>query len=593
MRGCQRQQKTWRLLIAAVCALLFVSLFACSSPESPVSPEPERPAPVTRPSQVEPLLPDDPVYVRGLPGDRTDRIMVGVNDPNDFNLNPFASGVRLFPVDPSGFHQPVYQTLFIFDPSQLVYRSVLAESLELSDQKLTIALQDEILWHDGYSLEAQDVLFTIDAHRKFDTDRGKVFARCIAEIRADGNHALDISFRENEKNAGWYVLDALAHTPIVARHVWEPAVAEASDTDSLLNRPTRIVGTGPWKFFQEDAASISFNRHHDDDGKPSYLTILKYAQTSFAACAMDNSELDLLIGEHGSDAEKLSEDNRMPGERGTADLHRIYSGQALGGLAINYGSRPELGRRSFRHFLVAIADLEKTSALWSEYPIGTERRDVLTIPSVMENLNKNALDSVFGEVSRDVMSALIEEAGMTRHPGEKVCLDGVPLEPMTLVYPDHSDHIALACFEYAKMAEKQGLTIHTKPVTAREWHAKLASGDYELAYMESSLNETFVETVERIAKIPSSLDGKMVAGKEFDVGRARDVLDTLPVGHTRPDITTCYQGLAEWMLREWLFVPLGAGYREVAQENKSVHNSMPLDTLFVFPVLTQERPPTE
>lgn len=121
----------------------------------------------------------------------------------------------------------------------------------------------------------------------------------------------------------------------------------------------------------------------------------------------------------------------------------------------------------------------------------------------------------------------------------------------------------------------------------------MTSGDYELAYMESSVNETFVETIERIAAIPSRKDGELVTGKEFDVIRARDVLEAFPDGHSRSYIVARYQALAEWLLREWLFIPLGAGYKEVALESRFVHTDAPLNTLYAFPVLTRERPPSK
>jgi len=596
MRGCQRHKTSRRLSIATACVFLIALLFACSPQMPPVPSESElvNPTMVTEPSATAPLFSNDPFHMRGLPGDRKDRLMVGVNDPDRLNLNPFALGTQLFPIDPSGFYQPVFQTLFVFEPTQLVYRSVLAESFELSDRSLKIALREDVLWHDGYSLTAQDVLFTMDAHRKFNTDKGRVFARYVTEIVAESDHSLDISFRESEKNAGWYILDTLSHMVIAAQHIWEDAVAGASDMDSLLDRSTRVVGTGPWKFYQEDAASISFIRHSvESDAKPLYLTILKYAQAPFAFYAIENSEIDLLIAEYSAGDVNAAEEYRKAESQQNPDLLCIHSGQTLGGLAINYGSRQELGRRSFRHLLVAIADPDITGELWSDYPIEITRRDVLTIPSVMEKLDRNALESILGEVSGHVLDALIEEAGLTRQSGGQICMDGVPIEPLTLIYPEYSNRIASACSQYAKMAEEQGLTIHTRPLTVDRWRNALTSGDYELAYMESSVNETFVETIERIAAIPSRKDGELVTGKEFDVIRARDVLEAFPDGHSRSYIVARYQALAEWLLREWLFIPLGAGYKEVALESRFVHTDAPLNTLYAFPVLTRERPPSK
>jgi len=102
MRGCQRHKTSRRLSIATACVFLIALLFACSPQMPPVPSESElvNPTMVTEPSATAPLFSNDPFHMRGLPGDRKDRLMVGVNDPDRLNLNPFALGTQLFPIGP-------------------------------------------------------------------------------------------------------------------------------------------------------------------------------------------------------------------------------------------------------------------------------------------------------------------------------------------------------------------------------------------------------------------------------------------------------------------------------------------------------------
>ncbi len=588
MRGCFRGKIAWRPLLAAAFVLLFTTLCACSSHKPPVPSETGSENRVPEPFVTETTLPDAPVLVRGLPGDREDRITVAVNNPDSFNLNPFASGTHLFPVDPSGYHQPVYQTLFVFEPVLLSYRPVLAKSFEFNDRSIHILLHEDITWHDGYPLTAQDALFTISVHQKWDTDKGKIFSRYIAGMSTEGDDLLKLSIEEDEKNAAWLVLDELSRMPVVASHVWSDAVTDTSNADSFLDKSIRMVGTGPWKFYQEDAGSISFSRHTGGkDSDPPFFTVLKYAQASFAYCAIESSEIDLLIGDVNAGREKLLIYHPVAGKQDHPDLHYVYSGQVSGGLAINYASRPELGRRAFRHLLVAIANPDETGGMWSDYPIQIARTDILSTPAIMKKLNRGALESVSGEVSDDLVNALIEAAGMTRLPGEEISLDDEPLGPLTLTYPVQSDRIAAACSRYAELAAEQGLKVLLQPVAKSAWQSKLTNGEYELAYMESSINETFVETVERVASIPSRKDGKFIAGREFDVMRAQALLDNLPSVYSRREMTAYCQELAEWMLQERLFVPLGAGYSKVALQNRGIQSHLPFDSLFTYRAYTR------
>lgn len=182
---------------------------------------------------------------------------------------------------------------------------------------------------------------------------------------------------------------------------------------------------------------------------------------------------------------------------------------------------------------------------------------------------------------------------MTRQPGEEIYADGKPLKPLTLIYPRYSERVASACSQYAKIAAANGLKIRVQPVTISEWQSKLINGEYELAYMESSANETFVETIQRVSLIPSSKDGNLAGGGEFSVIRLQALLNDLPLNHSRDEMTAYCQELAEWMLQEWLFIPLGAKYNKVALQNKAIQSQLPLDTLFTYRAHTRPILPNE
>ena len=60
------------------------------------------------------------------------------------NLNPFAEGGTQFPVDPTGFYQPVYETLFRFNPMKADYQGVLAESYTVKAGVSPVTLKPDV-----------------------------------------------------------------------------------------------------------------------------------------------------------------------------------------------------------------------------------------------------------------------------------------------------------------------------------------------------------------------------------------------------------------------------------------------------------------
>lgn len=611
-------QKKRFLQTAAACflaACLLMQVTACGIPATSTTDTTADNLPSQSGQPAAPTPPaNDQVVFRGIPGDRKDRMMAGMDDPGRYNLNPFAEGEGLFPVDPSGYYQPVYQTLVTFDPEIPAYKVVLAESFQLSDLSLEIRMSDKKMWHDGYPIGAQDIAFTLNAHLKMKTSKGNVLERFISQITVRDEQTLAIDFNGNEKNAGWYVLDVLSAMPIVAEHVWEPVLSDVSAIGSLDETNVSVVGTGPWKIYQEDSFSITFSRQADAASMagPLFFTILKYGQPSFARRALGNAEIDLLLSTaaaHGTDLTAGTEETAKPGPTvpgepspGSSDpkkpiLTRVFSGEVLGGLAINFAGREELGLRAFRQLLAAASNPVDAESL-SGYAIPVKNTDVLTVPSVMVKLDHNAIQSTINAAADDaddLIHSLMEKAGMTRqNDSGQLLRDGVPIDALTLIYPDHAPDIASVCEKYAADLHAYGLTIHLEPVPGSVWKDKLAAGDYELAYIESSVHESPVQTIARIGLITRSKETNSADWvPEFDKTRSADILNSFPAGNNGQNIIEFYQKLAVWMAQESLFIPLCAGCQQAALLNQTILKDLAVDSFFIYPVCTREVPASE
>ncbi|MGI6158179.1 MAG: hypothetical protein ACOYH4_06895, partial [Saccharofermentanales bacterium] len=168
-----KRTKTWMALMAAMLAAC--CMIGCAdAPEVLPDVRTTRPQPLTVTQRPDSLLDVPEDRTQGFSTAREDRCTIALHNLDDFNLNPFlASTFRRFPVDPTGFYQPIYQTLCGFDTASRRYVPRLARSIVIADHDLIFQLDPETHWHDGYPLTEEDVIYTMQSHRALGTELGQ------------------------------------------------------------------------------------------------------------------------------------------------------------------------------------------------------------------------------------------------------------------------------------------------------------------------------------------------------------------------------------------------------------------------------------
>jgi peptide/nickel transport system substrate-binding protein len=165
----------------------------------------------------------------------------------------------------------LYVTLLLYDPllyydENLEYVPVLAESYEVSDDHLeiTVHLRENIFWHDGKPITADDVKFTMD---KIKDPKVAALNKAGYFIKLDRLEVVDdrtVVFHWKEPYApSVYALTQLTPIP---RHVY--------DVPDFNKNPAnrKPVGSGPFKFEEwRTSQYISVVRNDDYWGKKPYL----------------------------------------------------------------------------------------------------------------------------------------------------------------------------------------------------------------------------------------------------------------------------------------------------------------------------------
>src|SRR5699024_3094954 len=115
----------------------------------------------------------------------------------------------------------------------------------------TVKLHEGVKWHDGEDFTADDVVFTFD--NVFADDSQSVRKGTIEETRASYEKIDDhtVQFVAKSPNTV-FPQDALSQFEIMPKHIWEdvPAGDWPSDPGSTGTDPSRVIGTGPFKFVE-------------------------------------------------------------------------------------------------------------------------------------------------------------------------------------------------------------------------------------------------------------------------------------------------------------------------------------------------------
>lgn len=174
----------------------------------------------------------------------------------------------------------IFEGLFEFN-NNLNVEEQLAESYKISDDGtlLEIKLKNNVLWHDGEKLKAEDVIFTIDTIKYANSDSayGEMFldtfgvykqaniGRILDATALDDNNII-IRFENGISNN----LELLTF-PIIPKHIFTRGKTNNSDFSRALEiNDYKVVGTGPYKFDSYDKMKQITLKSNENfrDGKP-------------------------------------------------------------------------------------------------------------------------------------------------------------------------------------------------------------------------------------------------------------------------------------------------------------------------------------
>lgn len=188
---------------------------------------------------------------------------------------------------------PYQDELYYVDQDET--RWYLADSCTISDDGLTytLKLKDNLKWHDGEQITADDVIFTFNAN--LNTDNGAGFTNVVfvgdKEVKAEKIDDLTVKFTLPEVSASYYEL--LGNLILIPEHAFGGDVHIKSAKANLTD-----IGSGPYKLKEfKDGESLVFEKFDDyygDEPQIDTITFKVVSDESAQEVEFNNGDINFL-----------------------------------------------------------------------------------------------------------------------------------------------------------------------------------------------------------------------------------------------------------------------------------------------------------
>lgn len=176
-------------------------------------------------------------------GDRISKLTVGtINQINEANPWDYYFGVYSMMLSHQGLVR--FNNEGDLEPE-------LATSWETDDlQKWTFHLRDDVAWHDGLPLTANDIKFTIDYNLEKDP-LSKSYIGSVESVEAPDNETVIINLEKPDYN----FLNTIAVVKTIPEHIYRSV-----EDPKKYNDNDAAIGSGPYKFdsFDKDAGVLTY-----------------------------------------------------------------------------------------------------------------------------------------------------------------------------------------------------------------------------------------------------------------------------------------------------------------------------------------------
>lgn len=222
-----------------------------------------------------------------------------------------------------GWFRYMYDTLVRLDGGRIVPWA--AESWnEVDATTLDVKLREDMTFHDGEKVTAEDVAFTINYIKQHELPQVAQYVGSIDSAEVTGDYAVRIKLNRQDPNL---IPRSFTAIPIVPEHIWSK-VEDPANYDPVPD--DAVIGSGPFKFVRWVPDQVhELATHTDHWAAPAYDGLRKLAlgQADAVTQAMISGQADITNRVlPDADAVLLAENNDNLGyiEIPTANTMMVY-----------------------------------------------------------------------------------------------------------------------------------------------------------------------------------------------------------------------------------------------------------------------------
>lgn len=358
----------------------------------------------------------------------------------------------------------VFDGLFVLD-SQLVPQKALTESYSYNDDmtELTITLKRGVKWHDGETLTAKDVEFSIDVITNLAHSGDGLYASHVSNIRSvvldrDNEYKFTIRFFSSE-NTG---IENFIF-PIIPSHTFRSASRVKADSDDF-----EMIGTGAYKMASYDDIKgllLIPNENYRAEIPENQINFVILPNSENAIGLTDNGEISLLFNE------SMSRDTMLSRHKVTLESYVSNKAEVIG---FNFRN-PHMARSEVRKAIAYATDTE--SIISSAYYKNAVTSDTLFYPGYYGSENRGDQYSYNLAEARGMLS----DAGYVDYDGNGYIENRLKQELSIAVLVNSSDSAGTAAAAIIKSGlDKLGIFSVIDACDDESYYAKIAAGEFDM-----------------------------------------------------------------------------------------------------------------
>jgi peptide/nickel transport system substrate-binding protein len=204
----------------------------------------------------------------------------------------------------------VYESLFGYDLIDGTLEPIIGSEYSLEGHTLRVSLHQNAAWQDGTPLTAEDVVYTFELHKTYNTHLHSHW-NYVSAVRAVDEHTVEFTLSEQNYNR-LVVLDIIGSTPILPKKVFHPL--ETTGTEWLSNdeilatirefkNDSTPLGSGPYTLHTYSDQKIVLERVDTYWGNetlyegrmpaPRYIVHMAYSGNDKFNLALQQGDLDI------------------------------------------------------------------------------------------------------------------------------------------------------------------------------------------------------------------------------------------------------------------------------------------------------------